>query len=497
MDYSNRVSSSLPTTAWPRPNDIPSGTPTNPEPPTAVSLTQRKSEWIDDLVSTPYPQTPHTREDLLEPATAVSLPQRRSEWVDDDVSTAYPQTARPREDLLARFLPLGSSQVAKTQAPNQPPTSANPPTQISYQTTPTSKCGTEDNRRVSSTYSEYDFGVPLSARFKRDLQEVVDSPSSIYADSAFPRPLRVPRDSISAISMSRANSNPEPSRSSRNIMHRLTQSPVSKGKPELFPEYKEDTSVSVGPQINLLPNNPSQQQPAARSNHQNYQPQVLAPPVSSKSKPQTRTTRSSSILTGLDQGIYRPEPKNSQNPNNRDHFYATQKDDSRFGRHHPSSREYIHRRRASSLDRTSVPTDPEVAKFWDERLNAGQQPFTPTHRVPTYQEFRKTTQRVDTPSSDQFPLPASALFQYEKIPSELRPPHKSDWKFDPKLVQQTYEERWKITEGYKDLLGYFSVPKEGPYKKLNFKEWVELFDYLEERDQKARLREIVLDLRAA
>ncbi|KAF7947736.1 hypothetical protein EAE96_008816 [Botrytis aclada] len=350
MDPSN----SAPTTAWPRLNE-----------------------------------TSDSPADLEQPLTAVSLPTRNSIWVDEDVSTAYPQTAHPREDLLASFFPSDSPQVA------------------------------------------------------------------------------------------------------------ATQSPVDEGTSELFPEYTEDirsgkSTHNIVPTINVLPQSP-QQTDVTNSHSPKYQPQLLAPPGSSKQKPQRRNTRSSSIISGLDQGIYRPSSKSSQN---RDLFYATQKDDSRFSRHHPSSKEYIRRRRASSLDRTSVPTDLAVAKLWDERINAGQQPFTPSDTIPTYQEFRRTTQRVDSPSSDRFPLPASALSQYENIPVHLRPARESDFRFDPKLVQEIYEERWKISEDYEDLQAYFSDPKEGPYKHLSIKEWVELFEYLEERDRKATEREIIFELRA-
>ncbi|TGO85961.1 hypothetical protein BPOR_0348g00060 [Botrytis porri] len=462
MDPSN----SAPTTAWPRLNETSSDPPANPE----------------------------------QPLTAVSLPTRNSIWVDEDVSTAYPQTARPREDLLASFFPSDSPQVAATQSPVQSHPLAYPLASGSNQTLPVPEFTAQNDRRVSSKYSEYDVDipVPLSARFQRDLREMIGSPSSIYPDSALPGPLHVSRDSTPKSSAYQVDRHPEPSRSPKSIrLSELTQSPLEEGTSELFPEYTEDfrpgKSVHyVVPTINALSQNP--QQPDVKTSHsQKYQPQLLAPPDSSRAKSQTRNTRSSSIISGLDQEIYRPA---SKSPQNLDLFYATQKDDSRFSRHHPSSTGYIHRKRARSLDRTSVPTNPEVAKLWDERINAGRQPFTPSDTIPTYQEFRRTTQRVDSPSSDRFPLPASAHSQYEDIPPHLRPARESDFRFDPKLVQEIYEERWKISEGYEDLQAYFSDPKEGPYKHLNIKEWVELFEYLEERDRKATEREIIFELKA-
>ncbi|KAF7925644.1 uncharacterized protein EAE98_006869 [Botrytis deweyae] len=463
MDPSN----SAPTTAWPRLNDTSSDSPPNPE----------------------------------QPLTAVSLPTRNSIWVDEDVSTAYPQTARPREDLLASFFPSDSPQVAAIQSQIESDPLAYPLASGSNQALPVPESTTPNDRRVSSKYSEYDVDipVPLSARFQRDLREMIGSPSSIYPDSALPEPLHVSRDFTPKALTYQGDRHPERSRSTKSIrLSELIQSPVGEGTSELFPEYTEDirpgkSAHDIVPEINPLPQSP--QQPDVQNPHsQKHQPQLLAPPGSSRPKPQRRNTRSSSIISGLDQGIFRPSSKSSQN---RDLFYATQKDDSRFSRHHPSSKEYIHRRRANSLDRTSVPTDPEVAKLWDERINAGQQPFTPSDTIPTYQEFRRTTQRVDSPSSDRFPLPASALSQYEVIPPHLRPARESDFRFDPKLVQEIYEERWKITEGYEDLQAYFSDPKEGPYKHLNIKEWVELFEYLEERDRKATEREIIFELRAS
>ncbi|KAF7945902.1 uncharacterized protein EAE97_004940 [Botrytis byssoidea] len=461
MDPSN----SAPTTAWPRLNETSSDSP--------IILEQ--------------------------PLTAVSLPTRNSIWVDEDVSTAYPQTARPREDLLASFFPSDSPPATARQAPIQSYPLAYPLAPGSKQALPVLEPTTQNDRRVSSKYSEYDdIPVPLSARFQRDLQEMIGSPSSIYPDSALPDPLHISRDFPPKASAYQGDRHPEPSRSPKSIrLSELTQSPVGEGTSELFPEYTEDirpgeSTHNIVPTINVLPQSP--QQPDVQNSHsQKYQPQLLAPPRSSKPKSQRRTTRSSSIINGLDQGIYRPL---SKPPQNRDLFYATQKDDSRFSRHHPSSKKYIHRKRASSLERTSVPTDPRVAKLWDERINAGHQPFTPSDTIPTYQEFRRTTQRVDSPSSDRFPLPASALSQYEDIPPHLRPTRESDFRFDPKLVQEIYEERWKISEGYENLQAYFSDPKEGPYKHLNIKEWVELFEYLEERDRKATEREIIFELRA-
>ncbi|KAM0145105.1 hypothetical protein ACHAP3_000227 [Botrytis cinerea] len=462
MDPSN----SAPTTAWPRLNDTSSDSPANPE----------------------------------QPLTAVSLPTRNSVWVDDDVSTAYPQTARPREDLLASFFPSESLQVADAQSPIKSHPLAYPLAPGLNRVLPVPDSITQNGRRVSSNYSEYDFDipVPLSARFQRDLREMIGSPSSIYPDSALPDPLHVSRDLTSETLINQRERHPEPSRSPGSIrLSELTQSPVDEGTAKLFPEYTEDTRPrkspnNIIPTINVLPQSP--QHPNVVSSHsQSYQPQLLAPPGLSQPKLQKRNRRSSSIISGLDQGIYRPA---SKSPQNRDLFYATQKDDSRFSRHHPSSKEYIHRRRASSLDRTSVPTDPEVAKLWDERINAGQQPFAPSGTIPTYQEFRQTTQRVDSPSSDRFPLPASVISQYEDIPPHLRPARESDFRFNPKLVQEIYEERWKISEGYEDLQAYFSDPKEGPYKHLDIKEWVELFEYLEGRDRKATEREIIFELRA-
>ncbi|KAJ8060452.1 hypothetical protein OCU04_010777 [Sclerotinia nivalis] len=460
MDPSNSGPASLPTTAWPR-----------------------------------SPASPANRE---EPATAVSLPTRNSEWVDDCISTAFPQTARPRSDLLAPFFPPDASQGVAAQSPIQTPTSAYHPTPVPNQTLLGSGYGSQNDTRLSSNYSEYAY----SPRFARDVQEMINSPTSIYPQSALPDPPRVSRDFISTTSKHQRTAHPGPSRSPNLIrLSDLTQSPVSEGIPELFPKSIDvqtgTSSRTAIPQVDFLSHSPAQQQHVARSQPQEYQPQFSAPPGPSNSEPPTRATRSSSIIIGFDQGIYRPPSKFSQNLNNRDLFYATQKDDSRFSRNHPSSRGYIHRRRANSLDRTSVPTDPQVAKLWDERINSGQQPFTPTDRIPTYQEFRRTTQPVDSPRSDQFPLPASALSQYENIPTHLRPARKSDLKFHPKLVQEIYEERWKITAGYEDLQAYFSDPKQGPYKHLKMDEWVELYEYLEERDRKVTEREIVFELRAS
>ncbi|TGO46255.1 hypothetical protein BOTNAR_0600g00070 [Botryotinia narcissicola] len=461
MDTSN----SAPTTAWPRLNETSSDSP--------IILEQ--------------------------PIITVSLPTRNSIWVDEDISTAYPQTARPREDLLASFFPSYSPQATARQAPIQSYPLAYPLASGSNQAPPVLESTTQNDRRVSSKYSEYyDIPVPLSARFQRDLREMVGSPSSVYPDSALPEPLSISRDLTPKASAYQGDRHPEPSRSPKSIrLSELTQSPVGEGTSEIFPEYTEDirpgeSAHNIVPTINVLPQSP--QQPDVQNSHsQKYQPQLLAPPGSSKPKPQRRSSRSSSIISGLDQGIYRTL---SKSPQNRDLFYATQKDDSRFSRHHPSSKDYIHLKRASSLDRTSVPTDPEVAKLWDERINAGQQPFTASDTIPTYQEFRRTTQRVDSPSSDRFPLSASALSQYENIPPHLRPTRESDFRFDPKLVQEIYEERWKIFEGYEDLQAYFSDPKEGLYNHLDIKEWVELFEYLEERDRKATEREIIFELRA-
>ncbi|KAF7869763.1 hypothetical protein EAF04_004547 [Stromatinia cepivora] len=460
MDPSNSGPASLPTTAWPR-----------------------------------SPDSPANRE---EPATAVSLPTRNSEWVDDCISTAFPQTARPRSDLLAAFFPPDAPQGAAVQSPNQTPTSAYPPTPVPNQTLLGPGYGSQNDRRLCSEYSEYAY----SPRFARDVQGMINSPTSIYPASALPDRLHVSRDFISATSRHQRTAHPGPSRSPNLIrLSDLTQSPVSEGIPELFPRYTEDVQTDISsrtaiPQIDFLSQSPAQQQHVAHSQPPGYRPRFSAPLGSSKSEPPTRTTRSSSIIIGLDKGIYRPPSKFSQNLNNRDLFYATQKDDSRFSRHHPSSRGYIHRRRANSLDRTSVPIDPQVAKLWDERINAGQQPFTSTDRILTYQEFRRTTQRVDSPRSDQFPLPASAFSQYENIPTHLRPARASDLRFHPKLVQEIFEERWKITAGYEDLQGYCSDPKQGPYKHLKMKEWVELCKYLEDRDRKATEREIVFELRA-
>lgn len=455
MDPSNSGPASLPTTAWPRSSDSPA---TRGEPPTAVLL--------------PIPD---------------------SEWVDDCISTAFPQTARPRSDLLAPFFPPNAPQGGAAQSPIQTPTSAYPPTPVENRTLLGPGYGRHKGSRLSSKDSEY----AHTPRFARD---VINSPTSVYLQSALPDSLHISRDFISTTSKYQTL-HPGPSRSP-NLIHLsdLTQSPISAGMSELFPKHIEDvqtfTSSHIAlPYIDFPSQSPAQQQHVTRSQPQDYQPQFSASPGPSKSEPSTRTARSSSIIIGLDQGIYRSPFKSSQNQNNQDLFYASQKDDSRFSRHHPSSKGYI-RQRANSLDRSSVPTDPQGAKLWDERINTGEQTFTPTNRTPTYQEFRRTTQPVDSPRSDQFPLPSSALSQFENIPAHLRPARKSDLRFHPKLVQEIYEERWKITAGYEDLQAYFSVPKQGPYKHLNWEEWVELYEYLEERNRKVTEREIVFDLKA-
>ncbi|QSZ28748.1 hypothetical protein DSL72_003250 [Monilinia vaccinii-corymbosi] len=463
MDPSN----SAPTTAWPAPNNTSSNLP-------------------------PYSK---------EPATAVSLPQRNSEWVDDTITTAFPQTPLEREDPLAPFFPTGRRQVATAQSSILSPTSAYPPTPISDHARQVSGYASQNHRRTSSKYSEYGYRIPVphSARFQRDLQsERVDSQNPGYYASNLPDFLSSSGGLVSSSVTCQKNAHPGTSQLPRTQtrLFDLTQSPVIPGSPQLFPEFNDirsDTaSRTMIPQADVLHQRPPEQPHVGHLHSQEHQQQFLAPLGSSQSKPPTRTKRSSSIITGLDQGIFRNPAQPPHHLQNRDNFYAYQKDDSRFSRYLPPNREHIPRRkRASSSERSSIQKDREQAKIWDERMDAGRQPSKPTDRIPTYQEFRRTT-----PRSDQCPSPTSAISPYHHFGPGLRPSRESDLRFGPKMVREIYEERWKISQGYEQLRGYFSDPKEGVYKDLVWEEWLEIYHYLKGRDERAMERELVLELKA-
>ncbi|KAA8570766.1 hypothetical protein EYC84_000160 [Monilinia fructicola] len=467
MDQSN----SVPVTAWPTFNESSSNLP-------------------------PYSE---------EPPIVVSLPQRNSEWFDDNVTTAYPQSPLQREDHLASFFPTNATQVATSQLPAQSPTSAYPPTPISSHGLQVSGYESQSHMRRSPQYSEYEYEVPVprSARFERDLQhEIFGSPSSVYADNELLgfSPVFGEQFPFSLEYKNNARLGNSQSPRIQASLLSLTQSPAMGGTSELFPEFDDIHSNTAPrttiPQANSLPQSHSEQPHIEHLHPQGYQ-QSLARPSSSKSKPPTRTARSSSIITGLDQGIFRSPGQRPHNLQNLDNFYPSQKDDSRLSRPLSSNKEHVPRRnRASSLERTSVPTNPDEAKIWDARMDAGQPSSNPIEKTPTYQEFRQISQRVDTLRSDQIPLRPSAISQYQRFAPDHRPPRESDWRFDPKMVQDIYVERWKISQGYEHLQGYLNDPKEGIYKDLSWEEWVELYNYLGERDKRAMEREIMLGLKS-
>lgn len=467
MDQSN----SAPTTAWPMSNDTSSATLINPE----------------------------------EPVTSISLPQRRvSEWEDDLIFTAYPQTSHPREDLLGAYPPPAIPHLAASSPPVQSPTSAYPPTPFPNQSLRLPGHKSENDRRISSKYAEFETDIqgPYSARLMHDIQEPIKSSTSIYHNSNIPYSTRISRKPIAFNSAYQKNAHAEPSHSSRNQVRisELTQSPVADGA-ELFPEFEDThsrtTAHTIIPQLNLLDQNPSQQAHIVRSHPQNYQTQLLAPPEPPKSNPPTRTARSSSIIIGLDQGLYRPPSHSSHHSRNLDNFYASQKDDSRLNRQDPLSRDFMDVRRSSSFKQPSILTQSHIDQSWPEQTNRYQQPFTPANKIPTYQEFRLMTKRVDSPRSDQFPLPAHALSQYQHIYPALRPARESDLRFDPNMVQKIYEERWQISNWLGELQGWFKEPKGGVYKDLEFREWIEVFENVEERDRRAVEREIIFQLKGS
>ncbi|KAB8297765.1 hypothetical protein EYC80_001566 [Monilinia laxa] len=441
-----------------------------------------------------------------EPPTEGSLPQSNSEWVDDNITTAYPQSPLQREDHLASLFPTNAGQVAAAQLPAQSPTSAYPPTPISNHGLQVSGYESQSHRRIYPQYSEYEYEVPVprSARFERDLQhEIVGSPSSVYADNNLLNFSPSFGEHLPFSLGYQKNARPGNSQSPRiqTSLLDLTQSPATGGTSELFPEFdnihSDTASRTTIPQVDYLPQSHSEQPHIEHLHPREYQ-QSLAPPGPSISKPPTRTERSSSIITGLDQGIFRDPGQRPQNLQILDNFYASQKDDSRLNRPLSSDREHMsRRRRASSLERNFVPTNPDEARTWNARMDAGQPPSNPIDKIPTYQEFRQTTKRVDIPRSDQFPIPPSAISQYQHISPDYRPPRESDCSFDPKMVQNIYEERWKISQGYEHLQGYLNDPKEGIYKDLSWEEWVELYNYLGERDKRATEREIVFGLEAS
>ncbi|KAI9649889.1 hypothetical protein NHQ30_002473 [Ciborinia camelliae] len=435
--------------AWPMSNDTSSDSPPNPAQP-------RNSEWVDDFRTTTGGPPSHT------------------------------------EDLLESIFRRDAPQVAAAQSP----TSAYPSTLLPNQTVQVSGDTRQNNWRASSKYSEYrddEYEMlasgPISARFERDRREEIGSQTSLYHESASPGPLYFSQGLIPSNFADQENLDAHAgtchSPQSPVCLEHLTQSP--KDKPGLFQEDMEDirsstSSRTITPRHNFPPQNPSLQPHTGGS--QNYQSQLSAPADSSISTPPTRSVRSSSIITGLHQGIYRAPSQPTHNPTNLVKFYATQKDDSRFSRHHPSNPSYNLRKRVSN---------PEIPRFSSDQISPTLSPSG--DRIPTYQEFRQTTQRVDPPHSDHFPLPASANSQYERMDPRLRPPNLSDWKFPPEFVRKLHEERWKINQGYRDLGAYFDKPKQGPYKHLDFEKWKENAIYLRKRDQRATNRELVLRLK--